>query len=140
LASKLPPDDPGSAGLLSACPRTHRDPRWLADRIGRFKRDRSGWTTRFHERWRWNYQQQNGKEYGPPFHRTRNATLICFPSAEFDKWFIAYTSKSREGLAPGLAKWQAEQKALKDAKKSKKKKSKKQPLKDEPDEPTDPTS
>lgn len=105
---------PASSTSLSSCPYNHLNPRKLADKLGRVKRDGSGTSIRFLERWRWNAGKRNGLEYGPSFHTTANATLYCI-SPEFDEWFNRYTTRTRAGLPPGLSRWQAEQRAKKQA-------------------------
>jgi hypothetical protein len=99
---------------LSSCPYNHLNPRKLADKLGRVKRDGSGASIRFLERWRRSTRKSNGLEYGPPFHTTVNAALYCI-SPEFDEWFNRYTTRTRAGLPPGLSRWQAEQRAKKQA-------------------------
>lgn len=104
LTSKLP----APSASLPSCPYNHLNPRKLADKLGRVKRNGSGTSVRFLERWRRNARKRNGLEYGPPFHTTVNATLYCI-SPEFDEWFTRYATRTREGLPAGLARWQAEQ-------------------------------
>jgi hypothetical protein len=105
---------PTPSASPSSCPYNHLNPRKLAEKLGRLKRDGIGASIRFLERWRWNARKKNGLEYGPPFHTTANATLYCV-SPEFDEWFNHYTTRTREGLPPGLARWRAEQRAKNEA-------------------------
>src|ERR1700746_377061 len=70
-----PSRPPAPSASLPSCPYNHLNPRKLAERLGRVKRDGSGASVRFLEHWRRNARKQNGLEYGPPFHTTVNATL-----------------------------------------------------------------
>lgn len=105
---------PTPSASLRSCPYNHLIPRRLAEKLGRLKRDGSGASIRFLERWRQNVRKRNGLEYGPPFHTTVSATLYRV-SPEFDEWFNRYTTRRREGLSSGLARWQAEQRARNEA-------------------------
>jgi hypothetical protein len=109
-SSSRPPTPSAPSASLPSCPYNHLNPRKLADKLGRVKRDGSGASVRFLERWRRNARKRNGLEYGPPFHTTVNATLYCI-SPEFNEWFNRYTTRTREGLPSGLARWRAEQRA-----------------------------
>jgi hypothetical protein len=112
LPAPLAPQAPSRPA--SSCPYDHLKSRQLAKKLRRLKHDGSGHSVRGFGRWRTNYRKKNGREYGPPFHTTVDSTLYCV-SPQLDEWFNTYMNRKREGLAPGLARWQAEQKASKEA-------------------------